>query len=193
MMYVMSNIPTHEPASLIAGDTAKWLKSLADYPAIEGWSLEYQLINKNHKITIAATAQGSDFLINVAASVTAAWQADEYAYRAQVSKAGEVYTVSSGTIIIKPSFNVNNLDTHTPARKIYETLLAAYQTASVERAFVQEYEIAGRRMKFMNMTDWIKAIEYWKAQVVLEARTEKLTNGLSGGFGNKLLVRFNNG
>lgn len=188
----MSIIPTQEPASLIAGDTAKWLKSLADYSAVNGWALEYQLINKNHKITIAATPQGSDFLINVAASVTTNWNADEYAYRAQVSKAGEVYTVASGTIIVKPSFNVNNLDTHTPARKILEALMAAYQTASTDRAFVQEYEIAGRRMKFMNMADWLKAIDYWKAEVASEARAEKLANssGLGGGLGNKLLVRF---
>lgn len=193
MIAGMLTIPSQEPTSLIAGDTAKWLKSLAAYPATEGWTLEYQLINKNHKITIAATPQGNDFLINVAAGVTVNWAADEYAYRAQVSKSGEVYTVASGTIIVKPSFNVNNLDTHTPARKILEALMAAYQTALTDRAFVQEYEIAGRRMKFMNMSDWIKAIEYWKTQVTLEARADNLVNGLSGGFGNKLLVRFKNG
>lgn len=188
----MSIIPTQEPASLIAGDTAKWLKSLADYSAADGWALEYQLINKTNKITIAAAAQASDFLINVAASVTEAWVAGEYSYRAQVSKAGEVYTVASGAIIIKPSFSASTLDTQTPARKILEALLAAYQTASTDRAFVQEYEIAGRRMKFMNMADWLKAIDYWKAEVASEARAEKLTNssGLGGGLGNKLLVRF---
>jgi len=188
----MSTIPTKEPASLIAGDTAKWLKSFAEYSALDGWALEYQLINKNHKITIAAVAEGADFLINIAASVTDTWNADEYAYRAQVSKAGEVYTVASGTITVLPSFNVNNLDTHSPARKIYESLMTAYAAASVDRAFVQEYEIAGRRMKFANMADWLKAIDYWKAEVAAEERAQKLANssGLGGGLGNKLLVRF---
>ena len=44
----------------------------------------------------------------------------------------------------------------------------------------------------MNMADWLKAIDYWKAEVASEARAEKLANGsgLGGGLGNKLLVRF---
>lgn len=188
----MLTIPTQEPSSVIAGDTVKWLKSLSDFSAANGWSLTYQLINKNHKITINATAQGSDFLINVSAATTNNWIADEYSYRAQVSKAGEVYTMSSGTIIVKPSYDVNNLNTHTPARTILESLMAAYQVAMTDRAFVQEYEIAGRRMKFANMADWLKAIDYWKAEVAFEERADKLANGtgLGGGLGNKLLVRF---
>lgn len=189
----MLTIPTQEPLSVIAGDTVKWLKSLSDFSALDGWSLSYQLINKNHKITINATAQGTDFLINESASVTADWNADEYAYRAQVTKSGEVYTVASGTIIVKPSYNVNNLNTHSPARAILESLMAAYQAAVTDRAFVQEYEIAGRRMKFQSMSDWVKAIDYWKAEVAAEQRADKLANasGLGGGLGNKLLVRFN--
>lgn len=187
----MSIIPTQEPSSIIAGDTVKWLKSFADYSALDGWSLEYRLINKNHHIDIVATAQGADFLITVAASVTANWVADEYAYRAQVKKADEVYTVSQGTIIVKPTFNVNNLDTHSNARQIYEGLITAYKSATVERAFVQEYEIAGRRMRFFNQAEWIKMIDYWKSQVVAEERAEKIAQGnVGGGLGNKLLVRF---
>ena len=188
----MLTIPTQEPSSVIAGDTVKWLKSLSDFSALDGWSLAYQLINKNHKITINAIPHGADFLINESAISTAAWIADEYAYRAQVSKAGEIYTVASGTIFVKPSYNVNNLNTHSQARTILEGLMAAYQVAVTDRAFVQEYEIAGRRMKFMNMADWIKAIDYWRAEVSAEERADKLANnsGLGGGLGNKLLVRF---
>ena len=186
----MSTIPTQEPSSIIAGDTVKWLKSFADYSALDGWSLEYRLINANHHIDIVATAQGSDFLINVAANVTTSWIADEYAYRAQVKKGAEVYTVSQGTIIVKPTFNVNNLNTHSTARRIYEGLLKAYESATNDRAFVQEYEIAGRRMRFFNQAEWIKMIDYWKLQVVAEERAEKIAQGNGGGLGNKLLVRF---
>ena len=70
--------PTTEPSALIAGDTAKWLKTLADYLPADGWVLSYTLINSAAKITFAATTSGSDFLVNVAAATTAAWAAGSY-------------------------------------------------------------------------------------------------------------------
>jgi len=61
-------VPTAVPASLRAGDTATWLRSLADYPASDGWVLSYVLVKTGAQIAITATASGADHLVEVDAA-----------------------------------------------------------------------------------------------------------------------------
>ena len=51
----MATTPTTEPASITAGDTLTWQKTLADYPATV-WTLKYRFINATAKVDITATA-----------------------------------------------------------------------------------------------------------------------------------------
>jgi hypothetical protein len=184
----MATIPTVEPASVVAGDTVTWSKSLSEYPATV-WTLKYRLLNAAGKIDITATASGTDYLVSVSSTTSAGWAAGDYDYLAWVEKAGERVSVGSGRITVKPNLAaLNTYDGRSPARKIYEGLLAAYQTAVTARAFVAEYEIAGRRMKFNNKSDWLVELNHWKAQVAAEDRAEKIADGLGGGA--RVLVRF---
>ena len=59
-----------EPSTLRAGDTWTWRKSLADYPATEGWSLRYVLANADHRKEFDSAADGADHLVTVAATST---------------------------------------------------------------------------------------------------------------------------
>jgi hypothetical protein len=52
-------VPTTEPASVVAGDTLTWKRTLADYPA-GTWTLKYRLINSAGKFDITATAERTD-------------------------------------------------------------------------------------------------------------------------------------
>lgn len=182
--------PTTEPASLVAGDTATWQKTLSDYPASAGWVLKYRLLNAAGKVDLTATASGDDHLISASAATTAGWAAGTYDWLAWVEKAGERYTIGQGRIEITANLAaLNTWDGRSPARKIYEGLRAAYEArVTAGQGFVQEYEIAGRRMKFSTSADWIKQLEYWQRQVTAEERAARLASGL--GAGNRLLVRF---
>lgn len=184
----MATTPTTEPATVVAGDTITWQKSFSDYPATV-WTLKYRLLNAAGKIDITATASGTDYLVSVSSTTSAGWAAGDYDYLAWVEKAGERVSVGSGRITVKPNLAaLNTYDGRSPARKIYEGLLAAYQSAVTARAFVAEYEIAGRRMKFNNKSDWLVELNHWKAQVAAEDRAEKIADGLGGGA--RVLVRF---
>lgn len=187
----MTNIPTTEPASIVAGDTAKWLKTLADYPASAGWSLVYTLINADHKIVITSAAQGDDHLVNVAATTTTAWHAGAYDWRAQVTNAGEVYTVGAGRITIAPSFDaVNKLDSRTPSRVMLDAVEAVMlKTASTN---VQEYEIAGRRLKHYSMGELLQLRDRLKGEVAREEAAQQAANGTGspGGVPGRIFVRF---
>ena len=131
----------------------------------------------------------TDHLVSVSSTSSASYAAGDYDYLCWVEKIGERVSVGQGRITVKPNLAaLNTYDGRSPARKIYEGLLAAYQTAVTSRAFVAEYEIAGRRMKFNGKADWLTEINYWKAQVAAEDRAAKIADGM--GSGARVLVRF---
>lgn len=187
----MPNIPTIEPTSFTAGDTIAWLISLSDYPATDSWVLKYRLINAAGKIDIISSASGADHAINVTAATSAGYAAGTYDWQSYVEKGTERYTIKTGRLQILPNLAAQaaGYDNRSQPRRILEALLTAYESASGSRGFVQEYSINGRTMRFNNKADWIKEINFWKAEVAAEERATRINAGL--GAGNKLLVRFN--
>lgn len=174
---------TTEPSLVTAGDTIAWLKALPDYPASAGWVLKYRLINAAGKIDITAAAAGDDHAIAITAATSAGWVAGIYTYQSTVEKSGERYTIATGKITVAPNLATQSVgfDTRSPARAILDNLLAAYQAASTARAFVQEYEIAGRHMKFNSKAEWLLELNFWKREVAAEERAARRAAGLSSG------------
>lgn len=178
-------IPTTEPASLNAGDTARWLKSLASYPASAGWVLTYTLVNAAQRITFNATAQGDDHLVNAPTATTAAWAPGVYEWRATVSMAGDVFTVASGRITIAPAFG-SAVDTRSNARKALEAV-EAYM-ANPANLTAAQYEIAGRSLQRHSMADLIKYASHLRMQVAREDEAARLASGLPSS--RRIYVRF---
>ena len=73
-----ADIPTHEPAGIQAGDTIKWIKTINNYSAADGWALSYRLINSNGKFDISSTASGADHLVTISAATTANYFPGDY-------------------------------------------------------------------------------------------------------------------
>jgi len=180
---------TTEPTRITAGDTASWLKSLADYPASSGWVLAYTFINATSKISLSAAASGADHLVTAAAATTAAWAAGTYTWQATVTKAAERYTVATGQITIAANWAAAaTLDTRSSAKKALEAvnlLLESYGS----KAYMQGYEIAGRKMQFSSPGDFLTYRSKLMAEVAREDNAARLAAGLSSK--NQLFVRFN--
>jgi hypothetical protein len=182
----MADIPTTEPAAVNAGDTVRWLRALADYPASAGWVLTYTLLNSAGKITITASAQGDDHLVNVPAATTAGWTAGDYAWRAQVSKAGEVYTVAEGRMTVRPSFAAPTLETRSLARRALEAVEA--YLADPNNISAAQYEIAGRQLRRHTLTELWAHRDRLRLEVLREEQAERLAAGLPDR--RRVLVRF---
>ncbi len=179
--------PTTEPSTLIAGDTAKWSKSLPDYLASDGWVLSYTLINGSNKITFSATASGSDHLVNVPAATTAAWAAGQYSWRAKVTSAGaEVHTVSAGTITIQPAFSTATLDGRSHARKALANIEAYLENANNLTA--ARYMIAGRELWRISISDQLALRDKYKSEVACEDAAANVGFGLPDK--RRIMVRF---
>ncbi len=178
--------PTTEPTGLIAGDTAKWLKTLADYPADEGWVLSYTLINSVGKISFSASASGADHLVNVAAATTAGWAAGAYSWRSQVSQAGEVYTLASGSISVAASFGAATLD----ARSFARVALAQVEAylADANNLSAAKYEIAGRSLERHGIDRLLALRDRLLSEVAREDTAQRAAQGLASR--SRVMVRF---
>lgn len=184
------SIPTTEPAILQAGDTIKWRKALPDYPASAGWSLAYRLINAAARIDITAAAEGDDHLVTVAAATSAAWAAGAYTWTAFVTNGSDRYTLGSGTITIRPDLAAMQagFDARSTARKALDDLRTALAAWLSSNGHIQEYDIAGRRVKFASADDLRARIALAEREVAREDAAERLAAGIPAG--RRVLVRF---
>lgn len=178
-------IPTTEPATLLAGDTAKWLKTLAEFPASEAWVLTYTLVSAAARITFAASSSGDDYLVNVSAATTAAWASGAYEWRAQVSKSGEVFTVATGTIAVQPSF-ASAVDNRSHARKALSNIEAYLENSANLTASM--YEIAGRKLQRISLPELLALRDKYKGEVAREDAAANVARGLPDK--RRVMVRF---
>lgn len=180
-------VPNIEPQSFTAGDTVKWKKTLADYPASAGWTLTYYAIQHNHKFNATASASGDDFLITLSSATTAGYITGEYYWESYVSKAGERFKVGSGTLHVTENLaTANNFDARSHAKKTLEAIEAVIEgRATVDQ---QEYQIGNRSLKRMPIADLIVFAEKYRAMVKSEENAEAIAQGKSGK--NKIYVRF---
>ena len=183
----MAITPATEPSSVNAGDTVRWTRSLPDYPASAGWVLAYQLVNATSRITLTGTASGDDHLIQAAATGTASWISGDYAWRAQVSKAGgEVFTVGEGRITVRPSFASGTQDTRSQARQALDAVNA--YLANPNNLAASEYQIAGRQLRRHSLSDLWRHRDRLQDEVLREEAAARLAAGLPSN--SRIFVRF---
>ena len=162
---------TTEPASIRAGDSVSWLLTLADYPASQGWSVQYDIVNAAGKITLVSAADGDRHRIAKTPPTTAAWAAGTYAWQKRVSNGTDAVTIATGSIEILPNLAaLTAFDTRSFAQK---TLSAIEAWIENHDAGVAEYEIAGRRMKYIPMAELLKL----RSQFQIEVRRESGKSG----------------
>lgn len=183
-----ASIPSIEPARIVAGDSVSWTRSVPDYPATDGWTLRYRLINADQKYDVAAAASGADYLVTVAAAVTAGWAAGDYSWQAYVDGvSSERHTVAEGSITIQPDLAAQaaGYDARTHAQK---TLAAIEAWLLNHDAAVASYQIAGRSMAYIPTPELLRLRDKLRAEVRAELAAERVARGLDAG--NRLYTRF---
>ncbi|MGH8581301.1 MAG: hypothetical protein ACREWG_00635, partial [Gammaproteobacteria bacterium] len=139
---------------------------------------------------VTASAIGADHSVTISAVTSAAFAAGIYSWQSYATKALERFLVGAGRLEVKPNLATVTTPTfeyRTEARQIYDQLVAAYRAYSLSRGGVQQYTIGTRSMTFANAGDFIRAIEYWRAQ----AEAADIAAGLARG--PNVFIRFRNG
>lgn len=185
-MRQMADIPTNEPTSARAGDTWKWTRTLADYPA-GAWTLKYRFKNATGYFEIVAGTSGTDHLVSVAAATTANYTAGSYTWMAWVEGgSSEKYTVDTGTLTVDPDYRSGTAayDGRSHARKMLDAIEAWLEARDPA---VAEYEIAGRRMKFIPIGELVKLRNRYGFEVRNEEAAAAIAKG--EGLGRKIQFR----
>lgn len=185
----MADIPTTEPARIIAGDTAKWLIWLDDYRPADGWSMSYTLVSTASKrVTVASTTSGTSFLTTVSASTTANMAPGTWHFQGRVSNATESYTVRSGQLEIEDNFAAvqSTLDNRSHARKMLDLIEAALEGRAVDG--IDSHTIGGVAINLIPLERLRVLRDQYKAEVLREEQADKLKRGVGGG--RNIYVRF---
>ena len=180
------DIPTNEPQSLRAGDTWKWTRTLADYSA-PTWVLKYRFKNATSYFEITAAASGSDHAVTITAATTATYAAGTYTWMAWVEGgSSEKYTVDTGTLTVDPDYRSSTAayDGRSHARKMLDAIESWIENHDPA---VAEYEIAGRRMKYIPIPELIAMRSRYKTEVQSEDNAAAIAKG--EGLGRKIQFR----
>lgn len=177
-----------EPTTIYSGDTLTWRREdlTANYPASAGWLLKYKLASSAAAIGIDAVADGDAFFISVPAATTATWAAGTYTWVGYVVKGAERFTISQGTITVKPNVAsaTAGLDLRSSARKALDAVNASLATYGA-KAFLQEIEIADRRQRFTSAADFMA----FRSKLIQEVAREEVQAGLRPRTSPRMLVR----
>lgn len=185
MRRVSAPTPIEEPARIVAGDTAKWLKTLGDYPASAGWVLTYTLVNAANRYNVTCSASGDDHLASVPATTTTDWAPGDYALRGQVAKSGEVYTVFEGRATVAPSYDAA-VDSRSQARRQLDAIEAVVEGRAADS--VAEYSIGGRAIKRIPLPELLQLRDRLRFDVQREEAAARAAAGLPSR--GRVMVRF---
>ena len=178
------------PDIVYAGDSWVWTEDAGGYPASEGWTMHYAIRGAS-KLDLTSTPDpgGTDHDFSAAAAATAVLSPGRYSWQSFVTNAGgERYTVSIGTIVVKPNLAIMNAgyDGRTHAQKVLDALYAMNEgQASKAQASIQ---INGRAIQYLKPDEISRWISEYEDRVSREKTKEKISQGEDPG--NRILTRF---
>jgi hypothetical protein len=163
-----------------AGDTFTLSTTLPDYPAGDGWVLHYRLVPRETPgtaIDITCTADGDAHVAAASASTTASWQPGEYSWASWVDRAGESFSVATGSLTLTPDPRVSVAGAD--ARSAAETALANARAAlELWNPLRKRYRIGDREMEFNSPADIIRVIRHWEGEVRRERAAAQIAAGI---------------
>lgn len=157
------------PAKVRAGDTLKFTDTVDDYPATDGWTLNYVLVNGQQHQTFSAS--GSEYAFNVALTTTKNWAAGDYRWQAYVDGvSSEKHTVGSGFVTILPDYSAGPSDQRSHVEKILSAIEATLEGKILTDA--ESVTINGRSIKRYSFDQLTKLRKEYKTELETIKRAE---------------------
>jgi hypothetical protein len=176
---VATTIPNVEPATIVAGDSVAWTKSVTDYPATDGWTLNYSLQRLGSTaapIAIVADPDGANYSVAVDADDTETWAPANYIWTAFVDDgATERHRVATGTVTILANPAAALGSTH--ASRTLALIDLAIE-GRVPRGLT-EFSIQGQQITKIAITDLVKLRSVYADWVRNEVAQDRINRGLS--------------
>lgn len=172
------------PTSLRAGDSVAWTETLPEYPPTDGWVLKYRaLYPTGPAVDIASTPSGDAYAVALTPAATAAFTPGRASLVSWVERADERITLGAQPLEILPDLaTVAEFDGRSAnERGLADARAALDKYVRSGRGHVEEYEVAGRRLRFRSLQDITDLIEYYEKQVAADRALAAMAAGVSAG------------
>jgi hypothetical protein len=177
------DLPTYEPREFAAGETPRWRKSLADFPASDGWALDYYLRGAGAGFDVRAAADGDDFLFEVPLASTENLAPGNYRWQGWVSKGAESYKVAEAPVVVKQGFAGvaanTTVDTRSQVKRILDAIDALIEGKATRDQ--QQYTIAGgggyRMLMRIPVSELVQLRKEYARLYARERRRERVRRG----------------
>ena len=181
-LFDSTNYPETEPTQIIAGDRAAWKRTdLGTDYAPASYSLKYSARLEDSgstEIEITASESGSDYIVEVGQSTTAAYTAGVYHWQAYITRTSdsERVTVDSGTWEVIANRDAATSDPRNHVKKVLDAIESVIEgRASKDQ---ESYSIQGRSLSRTPIADLVVLRDRYRAEWVREQRAERIKNNL---------------
>lgn len=184
-LFDAANAPTTEPLEIVVGDFIQWKRTDigADYPNDAYTATYIARITGGgaSEITITGTASGNDYLFTVDSATSAAFTAGYYHWQLEIvrNSDSERLVLERGTFEAIVDLDVNNVDPRTHAEIMVDKIEAVLQNRA--DADVSNYSINGRSLVKLSIDDLLKWRDYYRNELAMEKRKERVRRGKSTG------------
>jgi len=172
------------PSEFIAGDTWRWTRDFADYPA-GTWTVTYYFENAAQTFNVAGVADGTSHDFTIAAATTADYKAGRYFWSARATDGSVVETITdeNGWLEVKTDpAAAGTRDRRSWARRVLDALEATLEgRASTDQ---MSMSLAGRSISRMSPSELMD----WRDRMRAEVRTQE--QGDKAGLGRDIRVRY---
>jgi hypothetical protein len=180
-----SNAPTTEPVEIIAGDYTSWKRVDlgTDYPPAS-YTLSYVARSEGtpaRKIDITASADGTDYLVELSSATTGAYTVANYHWDAYITRNSDSARarIDSGIWTVSP----NKTESADDPRSLPLKMLAHIEAALLHRADQQQLDVLDYSIGETNASrDPAKLLmhrAYWQKELIKINRRERARKGLS--------------
>ena len=194
-LFDTGNVPTTEPAKIVAGDLLQWKRTdLGTDYANGSYTLSYKArlegtsAGSSVVLTLTASASGDDYLVSVAAGTTVNYSTGVYRWQAYITRNSDSarLTIDSGTFEVLANRSINTSD----PRSHVKTMLDKIESILEGRADgdVAAYSINGRSLTKLGITDLLMWRDRYRADYLREVHRERALNGTATG--STVVARF---
>lgn len=184
-LFDAASSPTQEPIEIVVGDFIQWRRTDlgADYPNDEYTATYIARITGGgaNEITLTGSAYGTEYLFAVSSAVSADFVPGYYHWQLEMvrSSDSERVVVDRGTFTAIVDLDVNQSDPRTHAEIMVDKIEAVLQNRA--DADVANYSINGRSLVKLSIDDLLKWRDYYRAELTMEKRKERVRRGKSTG------------
>ena len=194
-LFDTGNVPTTEPATIVAGDLLQWKRTdLGTDYANGSYTLSYKArlggtsAGSSVVITITASASGDDYLVSVGQSTTASYTAGDYRWQAYITRNSdsERLTIDSGTFEVAANRSASTADPRSHAKTMLDKIESILEGRA--EGDVAAYSTNGRSLTKLDITDLLMWRDRYRADYLREVHRERALNGTATG--STVVARF---